>query len=50
MKQEEKEAQWEHEVFVGLKVIVRVWTGLWWVRKVMQHVDLEELKSKMREE
>jgi hypothetical protein len=50
MKQEEKEAQWEHEVFAGLKVIVRVWTGLWWVRKVMQHVDLEELKSKMRKE
>jgi hypothetical protein len=47
MKQEEKEAQEEAEVLLALKVIVSVWTSLWWVRKVTRHIDLKELESKM---
>jgi hypothetical protein len=32
---------------LALKVIVSVWTSLWWVRKVTRHIDLKELESKM---
>jgi hypothetical protein len=48
MEQEQKEAQEEEQLVLALKVILSVWTSLWWVRKVTRHIDLEELKSKMR--
>jgi hypothetical protein len=50
MEEEQKEAQEEEQLVLALKKIVWVWTSIWWVRNVTRHIDLEELKSKVRKD
>jgi hypothetical protein len=42
-QREEEEVEEEKRVVEGLKLITGVWMGMWWVKNIMRHLDLEKV-------
>ncbi|KAH7390956.1 hypothetical protein DE146DRAFT_680017 [Phaeosphaeria sp. MPI-PUGE-AT-0046c] len=45
--EELQEAAEVQTVFKGIKMVTGTWMGMWWVRKVTRHLDLEQLWERL---
>ncbi|KAF2128168.1 hypothetical protein P153DRAFT_294327 [Dothidotthia symphoricarpi CBS 119687] len=45
MRKEQEEAAEERKIADRLKMVAQAWTGIWWAKEVMQHVDLEKIRE-----